>query len=99
MSRLTVAMVAVVCSVAVVACADNILKERPTAKAVRTASPKAAFAVTGSAKGQSSVCAAYRRQLRVVQLRQAATQVGKSNADQLKARELSLNAIIADSCE
>jgi hypothetical protein len=24
---------------------------------------------------------------------------GKSNADQLKARELSLNAIIADSCE
>ena len=95
MSRLSIAALVLVASVAVVACADNILKERPTAKAVRTASPKAAFAVTGSAKGQSSVCAAYRRQLRVVQLRRAA--LGQS--DELKARELSLNAIIADACE
>jgi hypothetical protein len=95
MSRFSIAALVLVASVAVVACADNILKERPTAKAVRTASPKAAFAVTGSAKGQSSVCAAYRRQLRVVQLRRAA--LGQS--DELKARELSLNAIIADACE
>jgi len=96
MSRLSIAALVLVASVAVVACADNILKERPTAKAVRTASPKAAFAVTGSAKGQSSVCAAYRRQLRVVELRRAAL---KGQSDELKARELSLNAIIADACE
>jgi hypothetical protein len=96
MSRLSVAALVVVASVAVVACADNILKERPSAKAVRTASEKASFSVAGSAKGQSSVCAAYRRQLRVVQLRQATR---KDQADQLKARELSLNAIIADACE
>ncbi|HET9726381.1 MAG TPA: hypothetical protein VFP28_05650 [Gemmatimonadales bacterium] len=96
MSRLSVAVVALVCSVAVVACADNILKERPTAKAVRTSTPRASFSAQGSAKGQSSVCAAYRRQLRVVQLRRAAL----SDPDgQLKARELSLNAIIADACE
>jgi hypothetical protein len=96
MSRLSVAVVAVVCSVAVVACADNILKERPSAKAVRSANTRAAFSVKGSAKGQSSVCASYRRQLRVVQLRRA-TQTDQ--AEQLKARELSLNAIIADACE
>jgi len=96
MSRLSIAALVLVASVAVVACADNILKERPTAKAVRTASPKAAFAVTGSAKGQSSVCAAYRRQLRVVELRRAAL---KGQSDELKTRELSLNAIIADACE
>jgi hypothetical protein len=96
MSRLSIAALVLVASIAVVACADNILKERPTAKAVRTASPKAAFAVTGSAKGQSSVCAAYRRQLRVVELRRAAL---KGQSDELKARELSLNAIIADACE
>jgi len=96
MSRFSIAALVLVASVAVVACADNILKERPTAKAVRTASPKAAFAVTGSAKGQSSVCAAYRRQLRVVELRRAAL---KGQSDELKARELSLNAIIADACE
>jgi len=47
MSRLSNAALVLVASIAVVACADNILKERPTAKAVRTASPKAAFAVTG----------------------------------------------------
>jgi len=96
MSRLSIAALVLVASIAVVACADNILKERPTAKAVRTASPKAAFAVTESAKGQSSVCAAYRRQLRVVELRRAAL---KGQSDELKARELSLNAIIADACE
>jgi hypothetical protein len=89
-------MVALVCSVAVVACADNILKERPSAKAVRASGTRASFSAQGSAKGQSSVCVAYRRQLRVVQLRRA-TQ--PEQGDQLKARELSLNAIIADACE
>jgi len=96
MSRLSVAVLALLCSVAVVACADNILKERPSAKAERAAGTRASFAAQGSAKGQSSVCAAYRRQLRVVQLRRT-TQ--PEQADQLKARELSLNAIIADACE
>jgi hypothetical protein len=54
--------------------------------------------VQGSAKGASSVCASYRRQLRVVQLRLAATP-NKATNDQLKAKELSLNAVIADACE
>jgi hypothetical protein len=97
MSRLSVAVVALVCSVAVVACADNILKERPSTKTVRSTGTRASFSAQGSAKGQSSVCAAYRRQLRVVQLRRATTQ--PEQAGQLKARELSLNAIIADACE
>jgi hypothetical protein len=99
MPRLSVLALVVAAAILSVACADNVLKPRQTAKAVGTAAAKPAFSAVGSAKGESSVCAAYRRQLRVVQLRQAATQVGKSNADQLKARELSLNAIIADSCE
>ena len=96
MSRLSVAVLVVVASLAGLACADNILKERPSAKAVRATGARASFSAQGSAKGQSSVCAAYRRQLRVVQLRRA-TQ--PEQADQLKARELSLNAIIADACE
>ena len=98
MSRLSVTSALLVASVAVVACADNILKERPAAKAVRATAAKPAFAAVGTAKGESSVCAAYRRQLRVVQLRQRLSS-GKTMADQLKARELSLNAIIADACE
>jgi hypothetical protein len=98
MSRLSITVLVLLASVAVVACADNILKERPAAKAMRTTSAKPAFAAQGSAKGESSVCAAYRRQLRVVQLRRA-TQSGKVMADELKAKELSLNAIIADACE
>jgi hypothetical protein len=44
------------------------------------------------------VCGAYRRQLRVVQLRQM-IKPAKAVADELKAKELSLNAIIADACE
>ena len=98
MSRLSVSVLVLVTSVAIVACADNILKERPSAKAVRSTAAKPAFAAMGKAKGESSVCAAYRRQLRVVQLRQT-TQAGKAQADALKAKELSLNAIIADACE
>ena len=98
MSRLAVTMLVLVASVAVVACADNILKERPAAKAVRVTATKPAFAAMGKAKGESSVCASYRRQLRVVQLRQTLAS-GKAVAGQLKAKELSLNAVIADACE
>jgi hypothetical protein len=79
-------------------CADNLLKERPSARAARTAGVKPTFSAAGAAKGESSVCAAYRRQLRVVQLRQQ-TSTGKAYAAELKAKELSLNAIIADACE
>ena len=49
-------------------------------------------------EARASVCGAYRRQLRVVQLRQQ-TASGQAVADELKAKELSLNAIIADACE
>ena len=79
-------------------CADNLLKERPTTKAVRAAGVRPTFSAAGSAKGESSVCGAYRRQLRVVQLRQA-LKPAKAVADELKGKELSLNAIIADACE
>ena len=98
MVRISAAAVLVLASLATAACADNLLKERPTAKAVKSTTPKAAFAVQGSAKGASSVCASYRRQLRVVQLRLAAAP-NKATNDQLKAKELSLNAVIADACE
>lgn len=98
MSRISTAALLVLASVIVAACADNILKERPTSRAAKTAAVKPTFSAAGSAKGESSVCAAYRRQLRVVQLRQL-TPTGKQYAAELKAKELSLNAIIADACE
>ena len=68
MSRLSVTVLMLVASVAVVACADNILKERPAAKAVRATATKPAFAAMGKARGESSVCASYRRQLRLMNL-------------------------------
>ncbi len=98
MFRVSAAALLVIASVASVGCADNVLKERPVARATRTAGMKPTFSAAGSAKGESSVCGAYRRQLRVVQLRQM-TQTGKARADELKAKELSLNAVIADACE
>jgi len=97
MTRVSAAALLVLASLASAGCADNLLKERPSAKATRTAAVKPTFSAAGSAKGESSVCAAYRRQLRVVQLRRM-TQMGKQS-DELKAKELSLNAVIADACE
>lgn len=97
MTRVSAAALLVLASLASAGCADNLLKERPSAKATRTAAVKPTFSAAGSAKGESSVCAAYRRQLRVVQLRRM-TQMGKQS-DDLKAKELSLNAVIADACE
>ncbi len=93
--RITLALVL---ALAATGCGDNILKERPVAKAVRTASVKPTFSATGNARGGSSVCGAYRRQLRVIELR-LLTQSGKAQADELKAKQLSLNAVIADACE
>jgi hypothetical protein len=98
MTRMSAATLLVLVSLASVGCADNLLKERPTTKAARTAALKPTFSAAGSAKGESSVCSAYRRQLRVVQLRQM-VQSGKAIAGDLKAKELSLNAVIADACE
>jgi hypothetical protein len=98
MTRVSAVALVVVASIITVACADNILKERPLAKVTKTAAAKPAFSAAGSAKGQSSVCGAYRRQLRVTQLRRSTT-ADQALASQLKARELSLNAIIADACE
>jgi hypothetical protein len=98
MSRVSVAIALVLASVVTVACADNILKERPSARANHTSALKPTFSAAGAAKGESSVCSAYRRQLRVVRLRQQ-TSSGRAVADELKAKELSLNAIIADACE
>jgi hypothetical protein len=98
MTRMSAATLLVLASLASAGCADNLLKERPTTKAARATALKPTFSAAGSAKGESSVCSAYRRQLRVVQLRQV-VQVGKANAADLKAKELSLNAVIADACE
>jgi hypothetical protein len=98
MTRVRMVTALLLAAVVSAACADNLLKERPTAKAVRATTPKAAFSAVGSAKGSSSVCAAYRRQLRVTQLRQRLSPP-KAVAEQLAAKELSLNAVIADACE
>ena len=97
MNRVSAALL-VLASLASAGCADNVLKERPVNGAVKTSGVKPSFSATGSAKGESSVCGAYRRQLRVVQLR-LMTQTGKARAAELKAKELSLNAVIADACE
>ena len=98
MTRMSAATLLVLVSLVSVGCADNLLKERPTTKAARTTALKPTFSAAGSAKGESSVCGAYRRQLRVVQLRQV-LKPAKVVADELKAKELSLNAIISDACE
>jgi hypothetical protein len=98
MTRVPVAALLVAVCLASAGCADNVLKERPVNRAARTAAVKPAFSATGSAQGESSVCAAYRRQLRVVQLRRT-LQNGTAVDEQLKGKELSLNAVIADACE
>jgi hypothetical protein len=98
MSRLSAIALALATALMVAACADNILKERPAAKATSTATPPS-FSVSGAAaKRQSTVCAAYRRQLKQIQNAQVFHGL-EAQKEQLKARELSLNAVIADACE
>lgn len=100
MTRASAVVLALTAVLAVTACADNILKERPVNSAAkRTAATAPKFAVT--TKGQSSVCAAYRRQLAAVKREEtlAALNPHAHNAQDLKAKELSLNAVIADACE
>lgn len=85
---------------AVTACADNILKERPANSAAkRTAATAPKFSVTS--KSKSSVCLAYQRQLAQVKREQglAALTPHAHNLQDLKAKELSLNAVMADTCE
>jgi hypothetical protein len=78
-----------------VACADNILKERP----LRTAgSQQSATSLSATSKSHSSVCAAYRRQLHQVKVAQT-IKVLSSRKAELRDKELSLNAVIADACE
>ncbi|MFL5494860.1 MAG: hypothetical protein ACJ8DC_10805 [Gemmatimonadales bacterium] len=77
-------------------CADNILKERPATRTVKTApTNKVAFSV--NSRGQSTVCGSYRRQL--AQIKRAELKAAGQQLNELKARELSLNAVIADACE
>jgi hypothetical protein len=98
MIRVSAAALLMLASLASAGCADNLLKERPAVKAAQTSGVKPTFSAAGSAKGESSVCGAYRRQLRVVQLR-LALQSSQAIAEELKTKELSLNAVIADACE
>jgi len=77
-----------------VACADNILKERP----VRAAGSQSAPSLSATSKSHSSVCAAYRRQLHQVKLAQSLKTLNSRKAE-LRGKELSLNAVIADACE
>ena len=88
-------IVASVILLGLVACADNILKERP----VRSASTRiAGVSLSSAAKGHATVCGAYRRQLQQVKVAQSIKMLG-SKKEALRNRELSLNAIIADVCE
>jgi hypothetical protein len=64
---------------------------------VKTAAPKKlAFSV--SSRGQSTVCASYQRQLAAVKRAELAPSSAQ-HRDELTAKELSLNAVIADACE
>jgi hypothetical protein len=99
MTRASAVALALTTVLAVTACADNILKERPVNSAKQVAATAPKFSVT--TKGQSSVCAAYRRQLAQVQRQEVLAAVNSHafNLQDLKAKELSLNAVIADACE
>jgi hypothetical protein len=79
------------------ACADNILKERPVSRAARRA-PAQAPSLSGSSTAESSVCAAYRRQLHQAQSGKVLAPTAALR-EQMRARELTLNAVIADACE
>ena len=57
MSRVSVAALLVLASVASVGCADNMLKERPAAKAVRATAAEADVLGGGAAPRGSRACA------------------------------------------
>jgi hypothetical protein len=98
MSRAPVLALMFLTLVGLTACADNILKERPVARTTTAVVKKPALSLSGAAKGQSSVCAAYRRQLlQVTRLLSNAHLAQKKQ--ELTSKQLSLNAVIADACE
>jgi hypothetical protein len=76
------------------ACADNILKERP----VRSASLASGASMSTGSKTQASICSSYRRQLHLLQVAKLMKSL-RSQKEALQAKELSLNAVIADVCE
>ncbi len=78
------------------ACADNILKERPVSRTTRTARTQPSL--SGATTEESSVCAAYRRQLHQAQSGKVLAPTA-AQREQLRVRELTLNAVIADACE
>jgi hypothetical protein len=94
MSRVLIALAVAAATLAATACADNILKERPVRHVAGT--PPASLSAVHT--GESSVCSAYRRQLRHVQVA-LDIQALAGKREQLRARALTLNAIIADACE
>ena len=84
-------------ALAVGGCADNILKERPVTRTAKTApTNKIAFSV--NSRGQSTVCGSYQRRLAQIKRAELKASAGQL-LNELKARELSLNAVIADACE
>jgi hypothetical protein len=88
-------IVASVILLGLVACADNILKERP----VRSLSSRGSgVSLATAANSHATVCGAYRRQLQQVKVAQSIRTLG-STKEALHAKELSLNAVIADVCE
>src|SRR5689334_12135149 len=77
MIRLAAAALLVTVCLGSAGCADNLLKERPVSRTAQLSGARPTFSAVGSAKGESSVCGAYRRQLRLVQLTRL-TQTGKA---------------------
>jgi hypothetical protein len=96
MTRVSVLVLALA-ALAAGGCADNILKERPVTRTMKTAAAnKVAFSV--NSRGQSTVCGSYRRQLALVK-RAELMRSSAQHLEEWKAKELSLNAVIADACE
>jgi hypothetical protein len=98
MSRAPLLALVLLGLVGMTACADNILKERPVTRTTTAVVKKPALTLSGASKGQSSVCAAYRRQLLQVTRLLSNAHVAQRKQE-LTNKQLSLNAVIADACE
>ncbi len=98
MSRVPLLALALVTLVGTTGCADNILKERPVNRTATAVVKKPALSLSAASNGQSSVCAAYRRQLLQVTRLLTAAHL-EQRKQELNSKQLSLNAVIADACE
>jgi len=98
MSRVPLLALVLVSLLGTSGCADNILKERPVNRTATAVVKKSGLSMSGAANGQSSVCAAYRRQLLQVTRLLSAAHV-QQRQQELNSKQLSLNAVIADACE